>query len=71
MIKVGLAGCGRISRKHVESFIELSENIALTHVCDVKNDRAERLAKEYSETGKRSRIFAIAMSLTHGSQRDY
>ena len=52
MIKLGLAGCGRISRKHVESFIELSENIALTHVCDVKNDRAERLAKEYSETGK-------------------
>jgi UDP-N-acetyl-2-amino-2-deoxyglucuronate dehydrogenase len=40
---IALVGCGRISRKHIETISALPE-LELVGVCDVRRDRAERAA---------------------------
>jgi UDP-N-acetyl-2-amino-2-deoxyglucuronate dehydrogenase len=45
-IKFGLIGCGRISSQHFVSMEAVSE-IELKAVCDIKKDRAKKIAKKY------------------------
>ena len=44
---VSLIGCGRISFKHIEAFIENSDIMKMSSVCDPVIARAEEKAKEY------------------------
>ena len=45
-IKIGLAGCGRISENHFESFKALSGECRLTAVCDCVKERADAAAEK-------------------------
>ena len=48
MIKVGLVGCGRISKKHSEILgNNLVKGITLTAVCDIIEEKAKILGKKY------------------------
>ncbi|MDR2535144.1 MAG: Gfo/Idh/MocA family oxidoreductase, partial [Treponema sp.] len=44
---VSLIGCGRISFKHIEAFIENSDIMKMSSACDPVITRAEEKAKEY------------------------
>ena len=46
MIKVGLVGCGRISKNHFNAINEHSDRCKLMAVCDVIEERADNAAKE-------------------------
>jgi predicted dehydrogenase len=45
--KTALIGCGRISFKHIEAFVENADRMLLTAVCDPILSRAEEKVKEY------------------------
>ena len=45
-IKVGIVGCGRVSVMHLASIAALEET-ELVACCDIKQDRAEEMAKKY------------------------
>lgn len=45
-MRVGVVGCGRVSRVHVKSLIQTGK-CRVVSVCDLDNDRATALAKEY------------------------
>lgn len=45
--RFALIGCGRISHKHIEGFVNDKNRIDLVAVCDVDQSRAEEKAKEY------------------------
>jgi predicted dehydrogenase len=45
--KAALIGCGRISFKHIEAFVENSNIMKLAAVCDSLSERAEEKALEY------------------------
>jgi predicted dehydrogenase len=45
--KTALIGCGRISFKHIEAFVENAGKMILTAVCDPILNRAEEKAKNY------------------------
>jgi predicted dehydrogenase len=47
MYKVALIGCGRISFKHIEGFVNNADRLQLTAVCDPIRSRAEEKEKEY------------------------
>lgn len=47
MLRVGVVGCGGISVRHTAS-ADYLENAQLVGVCDIKKDRADRVAKEYN-----------------------
>jgi UDP-N-acetyl-2-amino-2-deoxyglucuronate dehydrogenase len=47
MYNVSLIGCGRISFKHIEGFVENAEIIKLTAICDPIKKRAEEKRSEY------------------------
>ncbi len=44
-IKFSIIGCGRIAQRHAEHIQNIGELIS---VCDIKTDRAKKLAKKYS-----------------------
>jgi predicted dehydrogenase len=46
MIRIGLAGCGRISYKHFEAICALPE-FALTAVCDIDRKKADETSAKY------------------------
>jgi UDP-N-acetyl-2-amino-2-deoxyglucuronate dehydrogenase len=46
-IKIALAGCGRISKNHFESFRELKDKFELTAVCDIIPERAFEATEKY------------------------
>lgn len=48
MLKIGLVGCGRIAKRHLEVFSELNNEIQLTGVCDILPERAEETGKQYN-----------------------
>ena len=49
MIKVGLVGCGRISKKHSNILGDnLVEGITLKAVCDINFNKAQNIAKKYN-----------------------
>lgn len=45
--KTALIGCGRISFKHIEGFLDNREHLVLDAVCDLVLDRAREKANEY------------------------
>ncbi|MCL2185860.1 MAG: Gfo/Idh/MocA family oxidoreductase [Treponema sp.] len=47
MFKTALIGCGRISFKHIEGFIDNADRLDLFAVCDPLEDRAREKIKEY------------------------
>jgi len=46
-MRIGLVGCGRISKNHFESIKHCSADLELTAVCDIISERAETAAKTY------------------------
>jgi predicted dehydrogenase len=49
MYKVALVGCGRISFKHIEAFVNNSAAMKMVTVCDPVIERAGQKAKEYEK----------------------
>jgi len=49
MHTTALIGCGRISFKHIEGFVDNADKIKLTAVCDPIKKRAEEKASEYQK----------------------
>jgi len=49
MYKVALIGCGRISFKHIEGFVNNADTLTLTSICDPVISRAEEKEKEYKK----------------------
>jgi predicted dehydrogenase len=49
MFTVALIGCGRISFKHIEGFVDNAGNLKLTAVCDPIKKRAEEKVSEYQK----------------------
>ena len=45
MKKVGLVGCGRISKRHIEAITD-TEGIEIAYVCDKKEERAKATAEQ-------------------------
>lgn len=50
MHTLALIGCGRISHKHIEGFVNNADRIALVATCDPIVERAEKRADEYRQT---------------------
>ena len=50
-IRVGIVGCGRISKNHFESIEKHSENMELVSVCDSDREVLRRHEQKYSVTG--------------------
>ncbi len=48
-IKAALIGCGRISSKHIDGFIDNYKEIELVALCDKIREKAELTAKNYNE----------------------
>jgi len=46
--KIGLVGCGRISKKHFETIKNLDDKFELKSVCDIKKDRAKNYSKKFN-----------------------
>ncbi len=56
--RFALIGCGRISHKHIEGFVEDGSRIDLAAVCDLIPSRAEEKAKEYFDaTGVSPKVY--------------
>ena len=49
MYTTALIGCGRISFKHIEGFVENADKLKLTAVCDTVKARADEKAEEYKK----------------------
>jgi len=49
MYSIALIGCGRISYKHIEGFVNNSDKIKLTSVCDTVISRAQEKENEYKK----------------------
>jgi len=49
MYTIALIGCGRISFKHIEGFIDNADKLQLTAVCDPVKKRAEEKINEYQK----------------------
>lgn len=47
-LKVGVIGCGSIARKRHLSEYQAEDNVQIVAVCDIVNERAEEIAKQYN-----------------------
>ena len=50
MLKLGIVGCGAISKKHLTAILDNKEFYKLTAVCDLDQERATTLADQYNNT---------------------
>ncbi|MDX9828604.1 MAG: Gfo/Idh/MocA family oxidoreductase [Spirochaetia bacterium] len=50
MHRIALIGCGRISQKHIEGFVNNADRIILAATCDPIVERAKKRADEYRQT---------------------
>jgi len=48
MKNIALLGCGRISKNHLESIFQLSDELKLIAVCDIIPERAKEAAEKYN-----------------------
>ena len=48
MYNIALLGCGRISKNHLESIYQLSDELKLVAVCDIIPERAREAAEKYN-----------------------
>jgi UDP-N-acetyl-2-amino-2-deoxyglucuronate dehydrogenase len=56
MMTVGLIGCGRISTKHIEAFINDASKLSLVATCDPHAERAASRAREYRKSLPRADV---------------
>jgi len=49
MYTIALIGCGRISFKHIEGFVDNADLLSLTAICDPIKSRAEEKEREYKK----------------------
>ena len=45
-LKVGLLGAGGISNRHITAYLEHTDRVQLTAVCDIDETRAQEFAKK-------------------------
>jgi UDP-N-acetyl-2-amino-2-deoxyglucuronate dehydrogenase len=50
-LKVGVVGCGRISKNHLSSILQYPEDLELAAVCDIDGDAVMQAAAEYNVQG--------------------
>ena len=50
MYTIALIGCGRISFKHIEGFVDNADTLKLVAVCDTVKTKAEEKEKEYKKS---------------------
>ena len=50
-LKVGVVGCGRISKNHFGSILQYPEELELAAVCDIDGDALKQTAAEYNVNG--------------------
>ncbi len=50
-MRIGLVGCGRISKNHFAAIKEFPEDLELAAVCDINKERARQAAAEYNSAG--------------------
>ena len=50
-LKVGVVGCGRISKNHFGSILQYPEELELAAVCDIDGDALKQAAAEYNIQG--------------------
>ena len=50
-LKVGVVGCGRISKNHFGSILQYAEELELAAVCDIDSDAVTKAAAEYNVQG--------------------
>ncbi|SUY45816.1 lipopolysaccharide biosynthesis protein [Clostridium putrefaciens] len=56
MLKFAIIGCGRISHKHIEALINNNKEAVLVSVCDIIEDKAIELKKQYEDVLKESDV---------------
>ena len=49
-IKIGLIGCGIISKLHVEAYLKLKDTFEIVAVCDIREDLAKTVAEKLQIT---------------------
>lgn len=57
-VKFAIIGCGRISHKHIEALINNNKEAVLVSVCDIIEDKAIELKKQYEDVLKESDVKA-------------
>ena len=63
--KIGLVGCGRISKNHFEA-IQEEKKLELVSVCDIDKKKAETAGKEYAVpffTDQKKMLIDVPMDL--------
>ncbi|MDA9947542.1 Gfo/Idh/MocA family oxidoreductase [Planktomarina temperata] len=50
-LKVGVVGCGRISKNHFDSILQYPEELELAALCDIDGDAVNQAAAEYNVQG--------------------
>ena len=50
-LKVGVVGCGRISKNHFGSILQYPEELELAAVCDIDENAVKQAAEEYNAQG--------------------
>ena len=50
-LRVGLVGCGRISKNHFSSILKYPDDLEITAVCDIDNDALHNITSEYEVNG--------------------
>lgn len=45
-LKVGLVGTGRIAQAHMAAYLEHSDRVQLTAVCDIREESAQQYAEQ-------------------------
>ena len=58
--RIALIGCGRISFKHIEAYVNNKNRLDLVAVCDPILDKASEKAKEYQEAVSGSKVMEYA-----------
>ncbi|PPK45278.1 putative dehydrogenase [Clostridium algidicarnis DSM 15099] len=56
MLKFAIIGCGRISHKHIEALINNNKEAVLVSVCDIIEDKAIEIKKQYEDVIKESNV---------------
>ncbi len=49
MLNFAIIGCGRISKNHIDALINNSDNCNLISVCDIMNEKAFQVKKQYED----------------------
>ena len=80
-LKVGLIGSGGISRAHMPAFLEHTDEVQLTAVCDIREDAAQAYADDagvdsaavytdYAQMLREADVEAVDICTIHSTHRD-